>query len=271
MKTNRRIWYFLIIYGISLLVVSQWWYTHPSPFHFFDDATEWMGLDKVGHWFTSFQVSLLSVWLFSERSKPGSKPEAHWAIGGFIMMLPIEIMDGFSANYGASVFDLMANLAGSVSAFALLKLKVTETIYPKFSFHFTSYAILRPQLLGATWPQRILKDYNGQTYWISIRFKDVPGLSVMPAWLLFSIGYGVDGLLGGHDNKADQPGERVVDFSYITRANKIVLSLDLDGTSVRVGNKYINYLLNVSRCVKIPAPAVEFNSVSGIKFHFLYF
>jgi hypothetical protein len=271
MKINRGTWYFLIIYGVSLLVLSQLWYTHPVEFHFFDDSREWLGIDKIGHWFTAYLLSLLCVWLFSGNHKPGSRPDAYWAIGGFLLMIPIEIMDGFSANYGASVFDLMANLAGSLTAYVLLKLEMADTVYPKFSFHFTSYALLRPQLLGSVWPERILKDYNGQTYWISIRCKDMPGLTFMPYWLLLSIGYSADGLLGGHDNKADQPGERVVDYSYITRANKIILSFDLDGTSIPVKNKYVKYILNVSRCVKVPAPAIEFNSALGLRFHFFYF
>jgi hypothetical protein len=43
-----------------------------------------------------------------------------------------------------------------------------KRITPKFSFHTTQYAQYRPNVLGSSLAEQILKDYNGQTYWLSV-------------------------------------------------------------------------------------------------------
>ncbi|TAD94403.1 MAG: hypothetical protein EAY75_00090 [Bacteroidetes bacterium] len=41
-------------------------------------------------------------------------------------------------------------------------------LVPKFSFFPTPFAEQRPELLGKNISQQWLKDYNGQTYWLSV-------------------------------------------------------------------------------------------------------
>jgi hypothetical protein len=43
-----------------------------------------------------------------------------------------------------------------------------QRITPKFSFHTTQYAQYRPNVLGSSLAEQMLKDYNGQTYWLSV-------------------------------------------------------------------------------------------------------
>ena len=42
----------------------------------------------------------------------------------------------------------------------------------KFSSHLSPYVIHRPSLLGDNLSQRIFKDYNGQTYWLTFDFNN---------------------------------------------------------------------------------------------------
>ncbi|MEJ6491389.1 MAG: hypothetical protein QNL60_02870 [Flavobacteriales bacterium] len=39
-----------------------------------------------------------------------------------------------------------------------------QRIVLKFSSHPTEFAKYRPEVLGSSYPERLLKDYNGQTY-----------------------------------------------------------------------------------------------------------
>ena len=44
-----------------------------------------------------------------------------------------------------------------------------NVLHPKFSFHQTKFASQRPETLGASLNEQILKDYNGQTYWFVVQ------------------------------------------------------------------------------------------------------
>ena len=81
---------------------------------------------------------------------------------------PIEIFDGYSEAYGASAGDLIANATGSLFFLAQQKVWGEQRLIPRFSFRRTGYPSLRPDVLGDTRVSEILKDYNGQTYWVSI-------------------------------------------------------------------------------------------------------
>ena len=59
-------------------------------------------------------------------------------------------------------------------------------IYPKFSFHRTDYAPLRPDVLGDGLAEEIFKDYNGQTYWLSFdmdKFIKFPKVAKPGCWV----------------------------------------------------------------------------------------
>jgi len=51
-------YWFAMTYVLSLLWLSSVWYKDYTSFHFFDDLFEWEYLDKLGHFFASFQVGL---------------------------------------------------------------------------------------------------------------------------------------------------------------------------------------------------------------------
>jgi hypothetical protein len=80
----------------------------------------------------------------------------------------VEVFDGFSAEWGASTGDLIANATGTALYVSQELLWKEQRITPKFSFHSTKYAALRPDVLGSSLPEKNSKDYNGQTYWLSI-------------------------------------------------------------------------------------------------------
>jgi hypothetical protein len=107
---------------------------------------------------------------------------------GFLTV--VEVFDGFSEEWGASSGDIIANVSGTALYVSQELLWKEQRITPKFSFHQTKFASQRPETLGASFNEEILKDYNGQTYWLSFNVHSFTKDSFTPKWLNVAIGYG---------------------------------------------------------------------------------
>jgi hypothetical protein len=128
-------------------------------------------------------------------------------LSGTAFLTVVEVLDGFSSGWGFSIGDLGADLAGSGLLFIAQELAWNEQrIQVKFSFHRNTYndPLLNRRaddLFGnRTHLERMLKDYNGQTYWMSANLKSFFKKSNLPAWLNIAVGYGADGMFGGTEN-----------------------------------------------------------------------
>lgn len=251
-----------VAYGVSLVGLSHLWYSdsESQSFQFFNDNAEWKQVDKVGHFFSAYYFSYGTSKALQWSSVDQRKADLIGSLVGFGLLLPIEIMDGFSDAYGASVGDLTANAAGSAFFLAQSQLWGEPRIHPKFSFHRTRYAKFRSSLLGGDLSSEILKDYNGQTFWLSF---DLDKFIRFPRWLNIAAGYGAEGMVHARDLQNVEAG-------YARPYRQYYLSIDFDLTSIKSRSKAINTLLFVANMIKIPAPALEF-SQKGVKFHSLYF
>lgn len=258
------------LYTGAVIGLNYLWYEdYPrSSFHFINDNYEWMGMDKFGHATSSYYVGLLGYetlkWAGVKR-----KP-AIWIGGslGHIFLTSIEVLDGFSAEWGASWGDLIANAGGSALFISQQLLWNEQRIGLKYSFWPSEYANRRPELLGDNFIQQTLKDYNGQTYWLTCNvwsFLPNREKSMFPKWLNIAVGYGANGMLGGSSNPAE--------FSSIHRYHQFYLSLDIDLTKIRTKSKFLKTLFKTINFIKIPAPAIEFNTntTDNVKFHWIFF
>ncbi|MCH8318750.1 MAG: DUF2279 domain-containing protein, partial [Bacteroidetes bacterium] len=179
---------------------------------------------------------------------------------GFLAMTPIEILDGFSAQHGASWGDLIANAAGSGLVLGQYLLWDELRIYPKYSFHQTRFAPIRPNLLGLNLLQQSLKDYNGQTYWLSVNIASfLNNDTKLPPWLNVSFGYGAHGMLGGFENVWYQENNEI-DSTDIQRYRQYYLSLDIDWMRIKTNRKFLKSLFYILNAFQIPVPALEFNA-----------
>jgi hypothetical protein len=257
----------LLPLGFMYAVLYFAWYQYQSSgsFHFFDDRTEWLGMDKLGHFITAFVESWIAIEVYKSFLK--SKGELSIinyqlsivGMAGFLFQLPIEIMDGFSAGYGFSIWDCMANFLGCVSVTVQYLIWKRVEILPKVSFFPSSYAAIRPELLGFTFIEQCIKDYNGQTYWISFNPNlFTRGLKLFPSWLNIAVGYSVDGLWGGHDNIWTDQNGNTQDYSNVKRTFLFYLSLDIDVQKLPIKNKYIRWTLGIFNVLKVPIPGIAF-------------
>jgi len=271
---NKRnfIYFSAIAYAITLLWLSSTWYNSYTNFHFFNDLFEWEYLDKLGHAFASFHLGLFFYKILGDPENLNPSLRKKWiCCSGFALLLPIEILDGFSMNYGASPIDLVANAFGCIYCYAHVSYNFFYSTQPKFSFYPTVYSSWRPELLGSNFSQQILKDYNGQTYWLSVDINSILERNILPNWLMLTVGYGAQGLLGGHDNVWKAEDGKIIDYTHVFRARRIFISIDINATVLRNRNKVFSYFFAPFVLLKFPAPAIEFNLERGVVFHPIYF
>jgi len=243
-----------------------WYKDYPkSNFHFFNDNQEWLQMDKFGHGFSAYYLSLTGI----ETAKwAGVKQKNVWKWGlfGLIFQTPIEVLDGFSAGWGASSGDLVANTFGSALCVGQELLWKEQKIHFKYSFTQSVYSSFRPNVLGDNIVNQMLKDYNGQTYWLTY----APLKKSKISFIGLAVGYGANGMIGGFDNRWKNANNMMFDRTDIPRYRQYYLGLDVDFTKIKTKSKALKKLFFVLNCIKIPSPALEF-SQNKFKAHWLKF
>ncbi|WP_121342680.1 DUF2279 domain-containing protein [Flavobacterium sp. 120] len=252
----------------TLIALNQAWYAEypKSDFHFINDNAEWLQMDKAGHVFSSYHLGRFGAEML-QWSGANKKNQMLYGAGlGFAFLTAVEVLDGYSSEWGASLGDVVANASGTALYVSQELIWKEQRITPKFSFHTTKYAGYRPEVLGSSFTEQILKDYNGQTYWLSINLHSFAKGSKIPKWLNLALGYGADGMITG--NKEDAPP---VLTSNPKRFRQFYLSLDVDLTKIKTKSHFLKTVFSVLNTVKIPAPTIEFVHLNDIKYHLIYF
>lgn len=252
----------------ALVGLSQLWYAdYPkSNFHFINDNQEWLQMDKVGHVYSSYHIGRLGSEMLHWSGVSPKKQLIYGAGFGFAFLTAVEVMDGFSSQWGASAGDVVANATGTALYVSQQLFWKEQRIIPKFSFHSTRFAKYRPEVLGSNFREQILKDYNGQTYWLSANLKSFFKDSKIPKILNVAIGYGADGMITGKgENSLIIPGEN------LSKSRQFYLSLDLDLTKIETQSHFLKTFFSVFSVLKIPAPTLEYTANEGFRTHVLYF
>jgi hypothetical protein len=244
----------------SLVALNQVWYAPyaTEKFHFFNDAEQWMQMDKMGHAFTGYlmtnELNRVHYWAAGKRQP--------WvgAVYAMSYLSTLELMDGFSSGWGFSGSDMLANGVGVGLAFSQDYFFKRQIIIPKFSFSRSSYAMVRPEILGSTYAEQLLKDYNGQTYWVSLPIATFLNLPKRFKWICISLGYGCDAKLVGSQNT----------WNGFNARRQVYLSLDIDCSSLAPRHPKLNKVLSHLNFIKIPFPSIEFSS-DKTRFHWISF
>lgn len=260
-----------IITTASMIGLHYLWYKKfpKSRFHLFNDNAEWLHMDKIGHATSAYNISAIQYDMM--RWSGVSNTKATW-IGGltaFGLQTIIEIFDGYSQKWGFSKGDMLANIVGSTLFMGQQFAWGEQRVRLKFSFHKTIYAKYNPAELGSNKWQSWLKDYNGQTYWLSINPSTFMKANTdFPKWLNMSFGYGADGMIGARTNPLIINGKPIPEFK---RSPRYLFSVDADLKRISKDEVKPQVLLSIPNIFKIPAPAIEFKKSTTTKFHWLYF
>lgn len=288
---NRRRFWFLVGTGTSAYIgaiagLQSVWYAQyeRSRFHLFNDVGEWMQIDKTGHFISSYSSSRV-VYGAMRWSGMKNKNAALFGMGvGTAFLTTVEIFDGFSSEWGFSLSDIVTNTAGCALFGVQQAVWNEQRIIPKISnmpMKYPSTQVLSidgtktttvrdraVDLYGTSYLEIFLKDYNSLIAWISVNPKSFYKNSRLPDWLNVAVGYSAENMYGGYKNEwpAKAPEFRLSDADY-PRYRQYYLSLDIDLSRIKTKSKFIKTLARTFNFVKIPSPAVEFNTLGKVKFH----
>lgn len=280
-----------VIYaGVSYGLWQAWYKDFElGPFQFFNDWGEWEHLDKAGHLLTAYHEA---QWVFDGARWTGmQRRKAMWtgvAVGAGLQMT-IEVMDGFSEKWGFSLPDVAFNTLG-VGLFAtqellwqeqrlLPKISATPVVYsntPLLSVdgsQVSSPAMRARELYGSAYLESFLKDYNAQTYWLSVNpasfMQERPAW--LPRWLNVAVGYGAGNMFGGYENRwPEDPPAFILSETIYPRYRQYYLSLDVDLRKIPAKKRWVRGIFGVLNFIKIPAPTLEINSLGTVRLHPVY-
>jgi uncharacterized protein YfiM (DUF2279 family) len=264
-STNKAIVINAALYGGSMSALYFAWYKNypQSSFHVFNDDGEWLQMDKVGHAYSAYTIGRYSMEIW--RATGISRKKRIWigGLSGAAYQTVIETLDGFSSQWGWSWGDFAANVAGSGMLIAQELNWDEQRIQFKTSFHRKMYPdqelnARSNDLFGRSSFERALKDYNGQTYWLSANLHSFFPDSKFPCWLNVALGSGAEGMFGARENVSrNLQGQIVFDRRDIHRKRQWYLAPDVDFTKIKSRHKAVRALLFVANSLKFPTPALE--------------
>jgi hypothetical protein len=258
-------------YTGSFIALNKAWYKdfEKTDFHFFNDNPEWNQVDKAGHVWATYHVSRLSKGMWQWTGLNSNTSAVLGGVSGMLYQSVIELQDAYSAEWGFSWGDVGANVAGA-GLFVVQELSAAgQKVSVKMSYWPKKYSgdLLerRNELFGSSAAERVLKDYNAQTYWLSANISSFFQGSKIPRWLNVAIGYGADGMYGGRSNRWQDEEAVVHDYTYIRRVREFYISPDIDLTRIRTRSKLWRSVFFVLNMVKVPAPALALQTGGGLK------
>jgi uncharacterized protein YfiM (DUF2279 family) len=250
----------------SYIGLNELWYKKydRSKFHLFNDNDEWMQMDKVGHLFSAYTISNLTSQAYQWAGISQRKSAWIGAGVGFGYLGCIELLDARSTQWGFSWGDVLANTTGSLLYISQELLWSEQRITIKFSYTPTEFADINPDVLGNNFQQRIMKDYNGQTYWASFNIHSFMATdAAFPRWLNVAIGYGATQMVSAKMNAS------AVNNFHHTR--EFYISFDADLNRVRWKKKWMRTTARILSFIKLPSPTFEIRSNGQLKMHGLFF
>ncbi len=247
------------------------WYKgyEKSKFHFFNDGHEWQQMDKMGHASVSWLFANTTASLYQKTGLSTKKSAVLGSLFSIGYMTTFECLDAYNTNWGFSWQDIGANTIGTGLFFFQSYFWEEQKIKLKFSTHQTDLAMLRPNVLGNSFSTRLLKDYNGQTYWLTASpFNFNSRKHEKLNWLGLAFGYSINHqLYGNGDTYIIANINQTITY---TPYRQYFLSLDVDFEKIPVKSKFLKVMFKGLNFIKIPFPALEYSN-QNLKGHWLYF
>lgn len=279
---GRRVWLVAgahaAFWAGSYIALDKAWYAdYPKEkFHFFNDNSEWNQMDKAGHLWTTYQVSRVSGSLWKWTGLSRSQSAWLGGISGIAYQGIIEIQDGFSSEWGFSPGDMAFNVAGAALyvgqelGWQEQRISLKLSYWP-YDYETPQLKARRNQLFGSGIAERLLKEYNSQTIWLSANLDLLLPKSHLPKWLNIAVGYSNNGLYGGRENKWIDAEGNEIDRTDIPRVRQFFISPDIDLSKIKTRSKLLRTVFSLVNCLKIPAPALELNSKGKFRAHAIYY
>lgn len=252
-----------ILTATAMIGLYDLWYKdfEQSSFHFKDDSQHWLQMDKAGHLHSAYHLTRLSADLMAWSGTTKKTQLIYGALYAQTFLTTVEIFDAFSKNWGFSLTDFGANLLGTGLYVSQELIWQEQRIIPKYSFMQSEFARNRPDVLGNNLSQQLLKDYNGQTYWLSLNLKSFLKQDKIPAFLNIAIGYGAENMLTATKNN----------FGTEQRYRQFYLSFDIDLQRIPTNKQWLKTIFSLLNVIKVPFPTLELSTNNVVKWHWIYF
>jgi hypothetical protein len=272
------------LYGAASVGLYHAWYAdyERASLRSFNDWPEWNQMDKAGHVFAAY---MFNRYAFAGLRWSGMKrPAARYTALAVANLLQgtIEVMDGYSAEWGFSWSDMGANVAGSLFFTAQdiawqeqrILIKVSNDLRPIPDLPIingngaeSNLGYVVRDRFGSNIFERYLKDYNAQTIWLSANPKAFLPKSNIPDWLNVAVGYGSENVYGAYGNSWREGNQGF--FFPENRYRQWFLSPDIYFSRIPTKKRWVRLALGILDFIKIPAPALEF-SQGRLKGHWMY-
>lgn len=259
-----------VYFAAALIVLPKIWYADREvvPFHFNNDIKGYLQVDKFGHAFGAYTISYIAYHWMLKSGMSKNKALIFGGSLGLVLQTPIEIVDGIHEGLGFSWGDMAANAFGSGLVTGQALLFNRQIVKYKFSYHNSPYARQANGYLGTNTLNRFFEDYNGHTYWLSIPANILYPRSNLPDWLSIAAGYSANGMFGEFENISSFNSTIIPETE---RYRQFLLSLDVDWSKIETNSGFLKILLQGMAFVKLPFPAVEYNSKGQFKGYWFYF
>ena len=259
------------IYADGIILLNYYhWHSNDirTRFHFSNDYSEYLQVDKFKHAYGSYLESYLGYGLLKNLGVKKSIALIFGGAAGFFIQTPKELFDGFYESAGFSWSDVIANACGSILFTGQELIFGEQVVKYKFSFSKSKYADISNGYLGDNLLENYFEDYNGHTYWLSLNANRIFFKKTIPGWLNFAVGYSANGMIGRFENIDSYHG---IQIPITQRYRQFLFSLDIDWTKIRTQSKTLRILLQGMNFIKIPFPALEINSLGKVKGYLIYF
>ncbi len=229
---------------------NAWWSNNRSNFHFEEDWSFALQVDKAGHFYGGYLTSyFLSEGLIASGIN-WDDANIYGSAFALLYQTYVEIEDGFARNWGFSPSDWYFDAFGSIYFLAQHYVPVLQNITPKWQYVPSEWTG-KPSISR---PRTFIDDYNSSTFWYSVNLYNIIPKSMKKywiPWLNIAVGYGADAI----DAKVntDNPDQ-------LTH-RRFVIGLDYNLVELLPdGGNFWNWFRQTLNYIKLPAPAVEFAS-----------
>lgn len=231
-----------LIAGIHIYQQNGWWKDNRAPFHFREDLSYGVWVDKIGHFYGATLMAFITTKAYEWANI--SDEGAMWMGAGTALLFQtyIEIEDGFS-KWGFDRVDFALNLGGVFWPVARHYSPFLRKFDMKFSYH-PSPLLHNPGGIGFRGQKHLIfDDYEGQTLWWSVKVHDfLPTTlqSYWPSFLCVALGYGAR------------------DVASTNAYPIVMLSLDYDMTRILPDDTwFLKTLGEALNFIHFPAPAIR--------------
>lgn len=246
-------------YGAAygLVFAKGWWDEEGSHFHFENDFEYAKNLDKAGHFMAGYLVAEVFYQGYYLSGLTEFQSYAAAAISAMATHVAIDVKDGYSPEWGFSIFDVLSGTLGGLYPMAKRYIPAFNYIDIKWSYWINSRAYYRDSDTGV-----FTDDYCNETFWLSFkihRMLPAAARKYYPAWLALAAGWSIDeGVFQKDENGKRKKGH-----------HEFYIALDYDMEGIfKPHERWARNLVRFINVIKLPAPTIQV--YPDVKFFLLY-